>query len=86
MKPKTVTAKIVVPESRPTDQRLRESDRLMCKWCLRRKANSEWEQMSLTRGWMRMCRRCANRRLRNPNNALLSIRKIQSPNGRPSGQ
>jgi hypothetical protein len=53
-----------------------------CDWCLRRNAiASDWEQQSL-RGklWKPLCRRCANKRFRNPWNALLPMRKIDTAN------
>ena len=59
-----------------------------CTWCwpkprIPRKANSEWEQRTLGSGeWNRLCNRCANIRLRNPYNALLSMRKIGSGEAR----
>lgn len=52
----------------------------ICGWChpptRRRTANSEWEQKNLRGEWLRLCNRCANRRLNNPYNALLNMRKI----------
>jgi hypothetical protein len=55
-----------------------------CTWCwprprIRRKANSDWEQKTLSTGeWKRMCGRCARSRLDNPYNALLPMRKVGS--------
>ena len=55
--------------------------RELCGWCLppsgkRRTANSAWEQQNIHGEWMRLCNRCANRRLDNPYNALLNLRKV----------
>lgn len=53
-------------------------DLLRCTWCGKdRRAFSEYEQREVTTGeWKRLCRRCANRRLNNPYNALLQMRRI----------
>jgi len=52
-----------------------------CQWCLRRAANSGWEQMSVTRGWLRLCNRCANKRLRNnvfnPFRSFIQMRRVE---------
>jgi hypothetical protein len=48
-----------------------------CYWCGRHDVPaSEWEQEHRSGGWQRLCNRCARRRLNNPWNALLSMRKI----------
>ena len=55
-----------------------------CHGCRRGKlVNPEWEQETLAlygkpREWLPMCRRCATRRLNNPWNALLTMRRIGS--------
>jgi hypothetical protein len=50
-----------------------------CFWCGKRdRPTSEWEQESLYDGWKRLCTRCATRRLNNPWNALLSMRKVEA--------
>jgi hypothetical protein len=47
-----------------------------CRWCGKRnRTASDWEQESLKRGWQRLCVACANKRLKNPYNALLPMRK-----------
>ena len=53
------------------------SEMVRCAWCgkMRRKF-SEWEQKNLKDEWHTLCSRCANRRLDNPYNALLPMRKI----------
>ncbi|GAB3472139.1 hypothetical protein [Actinophytocola sediminis] len=35
-----------------------------------------WEQQTLSGEWKRMCSRCSRRRLNNPWNALLGMRKV----------
>lgn len=49
-----------------------------CDWCgTPRRSWSDWEQQGVTdKLWKRLCSRCANRRLDNPWNALLPMRKI----------
>lgn len=50
-----------------------------CRWCGKHnRTASEWEQFSTYRdhGWMRLCVRCANRRLNNPWNALMPLRRV----------
>ena len=48
-----------------------------CTWCMKNKIkNPEWEQNNLRGVWKPLCKRCANRRLNNPYNALLEMRKI----------
>ena len=53
-----------------------------CGWCgKQRRKFSEWEQKTLglygrEAEWMQLCNYCANRRLNNPLNALLGMRKI----------
>lgn len=51
-------------------------DREKCTWCLKREANSNWEQNNLSGKWKRLCKPCANKRLNNPFNALLKLRKV----------
>ena len=50
---------------------------MKCKWCGKdKKSFSEYEQEVLTTGeYHRLCIPCANKRLNNPWNALLSMRK-----------
>lgn len=49
-----------------------------CTWCTRGFLfNPKWEQKVLgSDKYEPLCTRCANRRLRNPYNALLDMRKI----------
>ena len=48
-----------------------------CSWCGKSKRKlSEWEQNTLKGEWKQMCVACANRRLNNPYNALLQMRKM----------
>lgn len=48
-----------------------------CFWCNgRNKQASDWEQEHHAKGWHRLCKRCANVRLRNPWSALLNKRKV----------
>lgn len=50
---------------------------MKCPWCGKdRRRPSEWEQQNLSGIWQRLCVRCANRRLSNPWNALLCMRRI----------
>lgn len=57
-----------------------------CFWCLKvRRAMSEWEQGHHHAGWQRLCKPCATRRLRNPWNALLRMRKVQTTSAEPPG-
>lgn len=50
--------------------------KIKCHWCGKKnRTASNWEQMSVTRGWLALCIKCANRRLKNPYNALLEIRE-----------
>jgi hypothetical protein len=54
------------------------SDRIDCAWCGRKsRVASEWEQLGRKDCYFRLCRTCANRRLRNPLNALLQMRRIE---------
>lgn len=49
-----------------------------CFWCGKEKTRfSEWEQEHHAKGWQRLCNPCATRRLNNPYNALLGMRKIE---------
>jgi len=50
-----------------------------CEWCGKmRNAWSGWEQKELRKiRWIRLCVPCLNRRLRNPANALLEMRKAK---------
>lgn len=56
----------------PSDER--------CEWCGRRFKPgykwSGWEQYWKDGIWKPLCVRCANRRLDNPYNALLKMRKV----------
>ena len=50
-----------------------------CGWCGKeRRQFSEWEQKTTGADgkWMSLCVPCTNRRLNNPLNALLGMRKI----------
>lgn len=48
-----------------------------CEWCLKGEiTNPEWEQENTRGEWHPLCKRCAARRLKNPYNALLNMRKI----------
>lgn len=48
-----------------------------CEWCGKeKKAMSEWESEHLYKGWLPLCKPCATKRLNNPYNALLSMRRI----------
>lgn len=50
-----------------------------CFWCLKdRRAMSEWEQDHHRDGWQQLCKPCATRRLKNPWNALLRMRKVRT--------
>jgi hypothetical protein len=50
-----------------------------CKWCGKRnRTASDWEQRNLSGVWQRLCVRCASRRLDNPWNGLLPMRKVGS--------
>lgn len=54
-----------------------------CGWCIRHPraiANSGYEQQNTSGEWKGLCKRCASRRLNNPYNALLNIRKSLMPN------
>lgn len=54
-----------------------------CGYCIRHpraKGNSGWEQKSLDGEWLPLCKRCINKRLNNPYNALLDLRKIEDSN------
>jgi len=53
-----------------------------CRWCGKgRRKFSDWEQQHLkTDEYSPLCSRCANKRLDNPFNALLPMRKISTPN------
>ena len=41
-----------------------------CRWRLKRRKPSNWEQETLDGAWARLCGPCARRRLNNPWNAL----------------
>ena len=48
-----------------------------CFWCGRHDCQaSDWEQDHYREGWQRLCKRCATKRLNNPWNALLAMRKV----------
>lgn len=52
---------------------------MKCHWCGKdRRRPSGWEQETLKGAWKRLCVRCANRRLNNPYNALLAMRKVNA--------
>ena len=49
-----------------------------CGWCGKQRSRfSDWEQKS-SHGWLRLCNPCATRRLNNPYNALLNMRRIET--------
>lgn len=54
------------------------ADLICCHWCGRaRRKMSEWEQLDVTKKtYHRLCNPCATRRLRNPLNAMLPIRRV----------
>jgi hypothetical protein len=56
-----------------------------CRWCGKdRREFSGWEQQHLkTNDYSPLCLRCASKRLNNPFNALLPMRKIGEPNLQP---
>jgi len=59
---------------------------MRCIWCGKdKKKFSEWEQRTISREWKPLCKPCANRRLKNPLNALLDMRKI-SPQAGSGGE
>jgi len=50
-----------------------------CQWCLRRELprHPKWEQRNVTTGkYEPLCNVCARRRVGNPYNALIDMRKI----------
>lgn len=49
-----------------------------CRWCGKdRKSMSDWEQQSIKSDeYFRLCFPCARRRLNNPWNAILPMRKV----------
>lgn len=48
-----------------------------CAWCGKhRRRASDWEQAGIGGEYKRLCVRCANRRLNNPYNSLLPMRKV----------
>lgn len=50
-----------------------------CVWCGKhRRTFSDWEQEHHRNGWLPLCRPCARKRLDNPYNALLPLRKVAS--------
>ncbi|WRS29633.1 hypothetical protein U6G28_08905 [Actinomycetaceae bacterium MB13-C1-2] len=53
-----------------------------CEWCgKQRRKFSTWEQKTISTGkWEPLCDGCATRRLNNPWNALLGMRKIGETN------
>lgn len=55
---------------------------LHCVWCGKDKRKmSDWEQQNVITGkWCAVCIPCANRRLKNPYNAFLNLRKISLQN------
>lgn len=49
-----------------------------CGWCGKYRTKSpEWEQMTIRGKWLPLCSYCARRRLDNPFNALLNIRRMK---------
>lgn len=50
-------------------------DHPKCTWCYKNRRPSNWEQQTLNGVWKHLCVPCANRRLNNPFNALLTMRK-----------
>lgn len=62
------------------------SEKRKCGWCGKLRGKfSEWEQQTLglfgrDPEWQALCTYCARRRLNNPLNALLRMRKIGEPN------
>ena len=49
-----------------------------CRWCgKQRKKWSDWEQKHTFGEYSRLCVGCANKRLDNPYNALLPMRKVK---------
>ena len=50
---------------------------IKCTWCGKdRRKFSKWEQETLGGEWKPLCSDCARKRLNNPWNALLNMRKI----------
>lgn len=67
-----------VSEERPKDRK--SLTQWWCGWCIRyprAKGNSGWEQQNSKGKWLPLCKRCANRRLINPYNALLAMRRVK---------
>lgn len=52
------------------------AERPKCIWCGKRRKPSIWEQETLGGVWARLCGPCATKRLNNPWNALLPMRKV----------
>ena len=56
------------------------ADHPKCHWCGKKRKPSDWEQEVLVAEepgvWAHLCGPCATRRLNNPWNALLPMRKI----------
>lgn len=52
------------------------ADHPKCRWCGKRRKPSNWEQNTLDGEWARLCGPCATKRLNNPWNALLPMRKV----------
>ena len=49
-----------------------------CSWCGKERATSpEWEQKGYQGEWQPLCGYCARKRLNNPWNALLEMRRIE---------
>jgi len=49
-----------------------------CRWCYKHRKPSNWEQQDIhSDEYFRLCGPCATRRLNNPWNALLPMRKVQ---------
>ena len=62
-----------------------KQNRIHCEWCGKNnRTPSNWEQQGLlSLKWSRLCVRCANRRLDNPYNALLHMRRVTAETADP---
>lgn len=59
---------------------MKATDYPKCYWCLKCRKPSNWEQQGTSNDdYHRLCEPCARRRLNNPWNALLPMRKIGDP-------
>ena len=65
------------------------SEKFRCPWCAKDRTKwSDWEQETLglfgkPPEWKRMCTYCARRRLNNPYNAMLGMRRVEGREDRP---